>query len=106
MGGEAIYVAKLKEKSLLYINYIVYIALGLYFIILISIPVQIKKHGKECLQNRGRAFWIREVSIFIAAPAIIVLCFFIHFEPVPTAALCGCGVLGAWAGVQDLFPKE
>ena len=83
-------------------NYIVYTALILYIIIMVSIPFKIKKHGKESLQNRGRAFWIREVSIFIAAPAIIVLCLFIHFEPVPTVALCGCGVLGAWAGVQEL----
>ncbi len=89
-----------------YVNYIIYAALFLYLVILISIPFRLKKHGKEGLQNRGRAFWIREVSIFIAAPAIIVLCLFIHFEPVPTAALCGCGVLGAWAGVQELFPKE
>ena len=89
-----------------YSNYIVYAALILFAAELISIPFRIKKHGKECLQNRGRAFWIRELSIFIAAPAIIVLCLFIHFEPLPTAALCGCGVLGAWAGVQELFPKE
>lgn len=84
-------------------NYIVYIALIIYIIIMVYIPFKIKKLGKESMKNRGRAFWIREVSIFIAAPAIIVLCLFIHFEPVPTAALCGCGVLGAWAGVQELF---
>ena len=87
-------------------NYIVYIALVLYIVVLVIIPLRIKKHGKESLQGRGRAFWIREVSIFIAAPAIIVLCLFIHFEPIPTAALCGCGVLGAWAGVQELFPRQ
>ena len=83
-------------------NFIVYICLALYLVVLITIPFRIKKHGKESLQGRGRSFWIREVSIFIAAPAIIILCLFIHFEPIPTAALCGCGVLGAWAGVQEL----
>ena len=87
-------------------NYIAYAAIALYIILVATIPFRIKKHGKESLQDRGRAFWIREVSIFIAAPAIIVLCLFIHFEPLPTAALCGCGVLGAWVGVQELFPKE
>ncbi len=83
-------------------NYIVYIALVLYIVVLAAIPFRIKKHGKESLQGRGRAFWVREVSIFITAPILIVLCLFIHFEPLPTAALCGCGVLGAWAGVQEL----
>ncbi len=85
-----------------YTKYIIYIALVLYIIVMASISFRIKKHGKESLQNRGRAFWIREISIFIAAPALIVLCLFIHFEPLPTVALCGCGVLGAWAGVQEL----
>lgn len=85
-----------------YTKYIIYIALILYVIVMASISFRIKKHGKESLQNRGRAFWIREISIFIAAPALIVLCLFIHFEPLPTVALCGCGVLGAWAGVQEL----
>ena len=86
-------------------NFIVYICLALYLVVLITIPFRIKKHGKEALQGRGAAFWAREAAIFIAAPAIIVLCLFIHFEPIPTAALCGCGVLGAWVGVQELFPK-
>jgi hypothetical protein len=45
---------------------------------------------------------VREISIFITAPILIVLCLFIHFEPLPTAALCGCGVLATWAGVQEL----
>ncbi len=88
-----------------YSNLIVYIALALYVILLLTIPFRIKKHGKEALQGRGRAFWIREISILITAPLIIVLCLFIHFEPLPTAALCGCGVLGAWAGLQEFFPK-
>jgi energy-converting hydrogenase Eha subunit G len=83
-------------------NYIVYIALVLYIVVLVIIPFRIKKHGKESLQGRGRAFWVREISIFITAPILIVLCLFIHFEPLPTAALCGCGVLAAWAGVQEL----
>lgn len=83
-------------------NYIVYIALVLYIVVLVIIPFRIKKHGKESLQGRGRAFWVREISIFITAPILIVLCLFIHFEPLPTAALCGCGVLAAWVGVQEL----
>lgn len=83
-------------------NYIVYIALVLFIVVLVIIPFRIKKHGKESLQGRGRAFWVREISIFITAPILIVLCLFIHFEPLPTAALCGCGVLAAWAGVQEL----
>ena len=83
-------------------NYIVYIALVLYIVVLVIIPFRIKKHGKESLKGRGRAFWVREISIFITAPILIVLCLFIHFEPLPTAALCGCGVLAAWAGVQEL----
>ena len=89
-----------------YSNYIAYAALALYVIFILIIPFLIKKHGTETLKGRGRAFWLREVSIFIAAPAIIVLCLFIHFEPVPTAALCGCGVLATWVGIQELFPKE
>lgn len=88
-----------------YSNYIAYAALVLYLIVLLTIPFRIKKQGTESLKNRGRAFWLREISIFIAAPAIIVLCLFIHFEPVPTAALCGCGVIGAWVGVQELFSR-
>ncbi len=83
-------------------NYIVYIALVLYIVVLVIIPFRIKKHGKESLQGRGRVFWVREISIFITAPLLIVLCLFIHFEPLPTAALCGCGVLATWAGVQEL----
>ena len=88
-----------------YSNYIAYAALVLYLIVLLTIPFRIKKQGTESLKNRGRAFWLREISIFIAAPAIIVLCLFIHFEPVPTAALCGCGVIGAGVGVQELFSR-
>ena len=87
-------------------NFIVYVSLALYFVVLVTIPFRIKKAGKECLQNRGRSFWIREISIFVAGAAIIVLCLFIHFEPFPTAALCGCGVLGAWTAVQELFPPR
>ena len=86
-------------------NFIVYVSLALYFVVLVTIPFRIKKQGVESLKNRGRAFWAREVAIFIAAAALIVLCLFIHFEPLPTAALCGCGILGAWAGVQDMFGK-
>ena len=88
-----------------YSNYITYIAIVLYIIILFTIPFRIKKHGTQNLKGRGAAFWARECAIFLAAAAIIVLCRFIHFEPVPTAALCGCGVLGAWVGVQELFPR-
>ena len=91
---------------MIFSNYIVYAAFVLYAAVLISIPFRIKRQGKEGLKDRSRSFWIREVTIFIAGAAIIVLCLFIHFEPVPTAALCGCGVLGAWAGVQDLFPTR
>ena len=83
-------------------NYIVYAALALYLIVLLTIPFRIKKHGKESLQGRGAGFWAKEVAIFIAAAVLIVLCLFIHFEPFPTAALCGCGVLGAWVAVQEL----
>ena len=86
-------------------NYIAYAALALYLIILLIIPFKIKKYGSESLKGRDKSFWIRELSIFISAPVIIVLCLFIHFEPLPTAALCGCGVLGAWVGLQELFPR-
>ena len=90
---------------MIYSNYIVFAALALYAAVLISIPFRIKKNGNEGVKNRDRAFWIREAAILLAALAIIVLCFFIHFEPLPTAALCGCGVLGAVVAVQELFPK-
>ena len=83
-------------------NYIVYATMALYVVVLITIPFRIKKHGTESLKGRGAAFWAREVAIFLAAAAIIVLCRFIHFEPVPTAALCGCGVIAAWIGTQEL----
>ena len=86
-----------------YVKYIIYVAFALYAALLISIPFRIKKNGSENLKNRGAAFWIREVLILLAAAAIIVLCLYIHFEPVPTAALCGCGVLGAYVAVQELF---
>ena len=85
-----------------YSNYIVYAALALYVIVLLTIPFRIKKHGTQSLKGRGAAFWIKQAAIFLAAAAIIVLCRFIHFEPVPTAALCGCGVLGAWVATQEL----
>lgn len=87
-------------------NYIVYAALALYVAVLISIPFRIKRNGTEGLKGRGLAFWFREAAIFVAAAAIIVLCLFIHFEPFPTTALCGCGVLGAVVAVQELFPKQ
>jgi len=87
-------------------NYIVYAALALYVAVLISIPFRIKRNGTEGLKERGRAFWFREAAIFAAGAVIIVLCLFIHFEPLPTAALCGCGVLGAVVAVQELFPKQ
>ena len=87
-------------------NYIVYAALILYAIVLISIPFRIKKSGTEGFKNRGRAFWVRQAAILLAGAAIIVLCLFIHFEPMPTAALCGCGVLGAVVAVQELFPAR
>ena len=87
-------------------NYIVIAALILYAAVLISIPFRIKKSGTEGLKNRGRAFWVRQTAILLAGAAIIVLCFFIHFEPLPTAALCGCGVLGAVVAVQELLTKK
>ena len=87
-------------------NYIVIAALILYAAVLISIPFRIKKSGTEGLKNRGRAFWVRQAAILLAGVAIIVLCLFIHFEPLPTAALCGCGVLGAIVAVQELFPPR
>ena len=91
---------------MLYSNYIVYASLALYLVIIFSIPFRIKKDGKEGFLNRGRSFWIREISIFLASPAIILLCLFIHFESIPTAALCGCGVLGSLVAMQELFPKK
>ena len=87
-------------------NYIVFVALALYAAVLISIPFRIKKSGTEGLKNQGRAFWVRQAAILIAGVSIIVLCLFIHFEPMPTAALCGCGVLGAVVAVQELFPAR
>ena len=87
-------------------NYIVIAALILYAAVLISIPFRIKKSGTEGLKGRGRTFWVRQAAILLAGVAIIVLCFFIHFEPLPTAALCGCGVLGAVVAVQELFTKK
>ena len=91
---------------MLFSNYIVFVALALYAAVLISIPFRIKKSGKEGFKNRGRAFWVRQTAILLAGVAIIVLCLFIHFEPLPTAALCGCGVLGAVVAVQELFTKK
>ena len=91
---------------MIFSNYIVYIALVLYAAVLISIPFRIKKNGSEGCKNRGKGFWVREAAILLAGVAIIVLCFFIHFEPLPTAALCGCGVLGAVVAVQELFIKK
>ena len=91
---------------MIFSNYIVIAALILYAAVLISIPFRIKKNGSEGFKNRGIGFWVREAAILLAGAAIIVLCFFIHFEPVPTAALCGCGVLGTVVGVQELFPKN
>ena len=90
---------------MIYSNYIVIAALILYAAVLISIPFRIKKSGTEGFKNRGRSFWVRQAAILLAGAAIIVLCLFIHFEPMPTAALCGCGVLGAVVAVQELFPK-
>ena len=91
---------------MLFSNYIVFVALALYAAVLISIPFRIKKSGTEGLKDRGRAFWVRQIAIVLAGVAIIVLCLFIHFEPLPTAALCGCGVLGAVVAVQELFPPR
>ena len=91
---------------MIFSNYIVIAALVLYAIILISIPFRVKKSGAEGFKNRGRTFWFREAAILLAGAAIIVLCLFIHFEPLPTGALCGCGVLGAVVAVQELFPKQ
>ena len=90
---------------MIYSNYIVYVALILYAAVLISIPFRIKKSGSDGFKNRGSSFWFREAAILLAGVAIIILCLFIHFEPLPTGALCGCGVLGAVVAVQELFPK-
>ena len=90
---------------MIYSNYIAYAALVLYAVVLISIPFRIKKSGTEGFKGRGSSFWVRQAAILLAGVAIIVLCLFIHFEPLPTAALCGCGVLGALVAVQELFPK-
>ena len=96
----------LQGAFMIYSNYIVIAALILYAAVLISIPFRIKKSGTEGLKNRARGFWFRQAAILLAGAAIIVLCFFIHFEPLPTAALCGCGVLGAVVAVQEMFPKQ
>lgn len=93
------------EKGLLINTIIALVSLGLTALILLSIPFRLKKQGTVACQNRGRAFWIREISIFISAIAICILCIFIHFELVPTLVLCACGPLATWAGVQELFPK-
>lgn len=93
------------ENGLLINTIIALVALGLTLLLLLSIPFRLKKQGTEACQNRGRAFWVREISIFISAIAICILCIFIHFELVPTLVLCACGPLATWAGVQELFPK-
>ncbi len=94
------------ENGLLINTIIALATLGLTLLILLSIPFRLKKQGAEACQNRGRAFWIREISIFISAIVICILCIFIHFELVPTLVLCACGPLATWAGVQELFPKK
>lgn len=94
------------DNGLLINTIIALTALGLTILLLLSIPFRLKKQGSESCRNRGRAFWIREVSIFISAIAICILCIFIHFELVPTLVLCACGPLATWAGLQELFPKK
>ena len=92
-----------------YTKYIIYAAMILYVIIMVSIPFRLKKQDEDFrrkVKEQGSAFWIREVSIFILAASIIVLCLFIHFEVIPTIVLCGCGVIGAYMAVQELFLKE
>ena len=93
------------ESSLLINNIIAFVSLGLIALILLSIPVQIKRKGSEGFKGKGSGFWIREVLIFISSIILNILCIFIHFEIVPTICLCGCGVMASWVGVQELFPK-
>lgn len=89
-----------------YSNYAVFAALALYIVVMISIPFRIKKNGREGFAGKDRSFWIREILIFTGSPLLIILCLFVHFELVPTIALCGCGVLAAFAATQELFSKE
>ena len=94
------------EKTLLINNIIVIAALILIALILISIPFRLKKNGKGGLKEKDRGFWIREIGIFLSSFVLVLLCFFIHFELVPTVCLCGCGILATWIGMQELFPKK
>ena len=96
----------MNDQSLLINNIIAGAALFLIAINLCIVPFRIKKQGNEGFKNRGSSFWVREAAIFLASIAICVLCIFIHFEIVPTACLCGCGVLASIVGVQELFPKK
>lgn len=94
------------EETLFINNIIVIAALILILLILISIPFRLKKNGGDGLKEKGSGFWTREIAIFLSSIVLVVLCFFIHFELVPTLCLCGCGILATWAGMQELFPKE
>ena len=94
-------------ENTLFINKLISIAaLLIIAVILISIPFRLKKNGNETLKEKGSGFWAREIAIFISSVVIVVLSIFIHFELVPTVCLCGCGILGTWAGMQELFPKK
>lgn len=76
-------------------------ALILYIACLISIPFQIKKYGRKEIEGSVGKFWARQISIFVFALAIIVLCFFISFGTAGNIALCACGVLGCYIATKE-----
>ena len=96
----------MSESTLLVNNIIAFASLAAIAVMLVLIPVSIKKNGSESLKNRGSSFWAREVAIILSSIAIPLLCLFIHFEIVPTAALCGCSIMATWVGVQELKKKD
>lgn len=83
------------------------IAAILYVVCLISIPFQIKKYGKKEITDK-KAFWPRQIGIFVSSAAIIVLCFFMYFGIAGHIALCACGVMGCFIATKEFadYPQN
>ncbi|MCR4736165.1 MAG: hypothetical protein K5829_14300 [Treponema sp.] len=81
-------------------------AFALMAIDLISLIFRLKAGKDNVKTERTKAFWSREISIFICAPLLPLLCIFIDLGLIGTIAICACSVLAVEIAIQELVGKK
>lgn len=84
------------------------VSIVLYVMVIISIPIRIKKYGKREIKDDKKSFWIREILIFVFSFILCLLCLKFEFGTAGDIVLCGCGVVGAYIASKEMLdiPEE